>query len=93
MATIIKTDGTRMEVQPENGTDFQLDELQKIVGGYIEIISNWEGDTIMVINEEGKCDGLPFNLVATEVAVAQRMISVYDVIVGDALVCKSNEVR
>lgn len=38
MAKIIKTDGTIVEVTPQNGTDFQLEELQKIVGGYIEVL-------------------------------------------------------
>lgn len=37
MAKIIKTDGTIVEVTPQNGTDFQLEELQKIVGGYIDV--------------------------------------------------------
>ena len=37
MARVIKADGTIVMVSPENGTDFQLDELQEIVGGYIEI--------------------------------------------------------
>ena len=39
MAKIIKTDGTIVEVTPQNGADFQLEELQKIVGGYIEVLS------------------------------------------------------
>lgn len=38
MAEIIKTDGTRRPVHPSNGTDFSLEEMQTIVGGYIE---NW----------------------------------------------------
>lgn len=30
MAEIIKTDGTRQPVQPANGTDFKLEEMQAI---------------------------------------------------------------
>lgn len=33
MATLIKTDGSKLEIQPQNGLDFQLDELQKFVDG------------------------------------------------------------
>lgn len=53
MAKIIKTDGTIVEVTPQNGTDFQLEELQKIVGGYIEVLRLTDNE-IMVANEEGK---------------------------------------
>lgn len=28
MATLIKTDGSKLEIQPQNGLGFQLDELQ-----------------------------------------------------------------
>lgn len=32
-AKLYKTDGTILEVVPSNGTDFQLEELQAMVGG------------------------------------------------------------
>lgn len=38
MAKIIYTDGREVDVTPKNGTDFSLEELQEVVGGYIEII-------------------------------------------------------
>jgi hypothetical protein len=60
MATIFYPDGTSREVSPANGTDFQLDELRSIVGGHIEIIPTRDG-RIMVLNEEGKLEGLPAN--------------------------------
>ena len=40
MTEIIKTDGTRQPVQPANGSDFTLEEMQAIVGGYIELEDN-----------------------------------------------------
>ena len=46
MAKIIKTDGTIVEVTPQNGTDFQLEELQKIVGGYIEVLRLTDNEII-----------------------------------------------
>ena len=64
MATILRVDGDSEEVQPRNGIDFSLEELQKIVGGYIEIVkvSNRQ---IMVVDNEGKLKGKPVNLMAS----------------------------
>ena len=53
-AILLKTDGTSVEVMPENGTDFQLPELYALIGcSMIEILSLYNGK-IMVIDEEGK---------------------------------------
>lgn len=38
MAKVIKAAGAISDVQPKNGKFFELEELQKVVGGYIEII-------------------------------------------------------
>lgn len=95
-AAILKADGTSFVVTPENGTDFNLDELQKIVGGYIEIVpiyATWRmfgSDKIMVVNEEGKLNGLPFNPSAT---LLVRAAGIDDFIVGDVLVCDSSMVK
>lgn len=89
MATIIKTDGAQIEVQPKNGTDFQLEELNEIVGGFIEIVYLRNG-LIMVVNEEGKLNNLPLNEVATRVCLLNGYP---DTIVGNVLVCKSEEVK
>lgn len=34
MAQLINTDGSIKKVEPKNGTDFELEELQKFVDGY-----------------------------------------------------------
>lgn len=93
MARVIKTDGTIIMVSPENGTDFQLDELQEIVGGYIEIrrLCNDE-DEIMVMNEEGKF-GYELNSKATQLAKKHKAIHESDYVCGDVLVCKNNQVK
>ena len=89
-AKIYKADGTIIDnIVPENGTDFQLGELQKIVGGYIEIVSLLDNE-IMVINEEGKLIDLPINEKATE--LYNEVDGFYDYIVGDVLVCDNNMV-
>ena len=82
---IYKTDGSVTDVQQAKGKYFSLEELQKIVGGYIEIIYLGQTGLVMVMNEEGKLDGLPINELASE--IAQGYIQRYDKIVGDVLVC------
>jgi len=87
MATLIKSNGEEVNVTPNNKRDFQLDELQKYVGGFIEIVKTNEGRTI-VINEEGKINELPINQKAT----ALYQYNEFDFIVGDVVVCDSNEI-
>lgn len=88
-AKIYKADGSIIDVKPNNGTDFSLEELQDIVGGYIEIVGLIDNE-IMVINEEGKLIDLPFNETATQ--MYQEVDGFYDYIAGDVLVCDSNMV-
>ncbi len=92
MATIYFTNGTSRFVKPKNGADFQLDELQDIVGGYIEII-NLRNGKILVVNEEGKCDKLELNLTATMIAHNEGRIAESDCIVGNVLFCDSEQVK
>lgn len=87
MAKWIKADGTLLEVHPKNkGQEFTLDELQLYVDGYIECIFLNQRQ-VMVINEEGKLRGLPYNTMATE---AYRLVfqPTDEFIVGDALLCE-----
>jgi uncharacterized linocin/CFP29 family protein len=86
-ALVIKPDGSITTVTPENGTDFQLEELNRFVDGYIEVIRPpGIPGVIMVINEEGKLKDLKFNAVAT-------VIWQVDAIVGNALLCHSDQVK
>ena len=55
MAKIFFTDGSEKEVSPKNGSDFSLEEMQGIVGGYIQMLYLDNGE-LMVVNEEGKLD-------------------------------------
>ena len=91
MAKIYKANGEVLDIQPKSGTDFQLEELQAIVGGLIELIY-LPDNVVMVINEEGKLENLPFNEKATAI-YQQSIFGVEDCIVGDALVCKDEEVK
>ena len=85
MAKIYKTTGEVIEVEPENGKDFKLKELQEIVHGYIELV-DFSPSKYMVVNEEGLLIGLPLNLSAT------RLYN-KNVIVGDVLICNKSQIK
>jgi hypothetical protein len=91
MATLIKADGTRREIQPKNGTDFKLEELQAYVDGYIEIVNLRNGE-LLVINEEGKYI-YDTNNAATDLAHEHHALFPGDYINGDVVLCKDEEVQ
>jgi hypothetical protein len=64
--TVILKAGGEVEVR-EHDKKLTLEEMQAIVGGYVEISSGWyeNAGRQMVVNEEGAIRGLPFNLNAT----------------------------
>jgi hypothetical protein len=108
MAFILYPDGNKEEIQPENGRDFQLPQLRKIVGGRIQLIPTKDG-RLMVLNDDGKLLDFPRNEQATqllrfpsaeEVAALAALPGVMiignpaeDYIVGTVLVCKPHEVK
>ena len=58
-----------------------LKALQEAVGGYIETTPTCLSGLVMVVNEEGKLMGLPFNNTATDLARG-----LYESIVGNAVI-------
>jgi hypothetical protein len=86
MAEWIKVNGDITTVEPKNGTDFKLDELQKYVDGRIEIVPTKDG-RIIVLDEEGKLKDKDANIKATD------LFGRHDYIVGDVLVCDDGEVE
>lgn len=91
MAKLYKTTGEIVEVEPENGSDFSLEELQSFVDGYIEV-AFLDKERVIVINEEGKIKNLPYNENATaEYNKVMRCRA--DYIAGDALICKHNQIK
>lgn len=81
---LIKADTTLEAIRPDNGTDFTLSELHKYIGGYIEIVRVDE-KYVLVVDEEGRLKNKPINKFASKIA--------NQVIVGDAVLCKSKYVR
>lgn len=80
MAVIIKPNGTKEYTEPSNGSVFSLEELQKVVGGYIQLVSITAGGhsgKLMVVNEEGLIRPSPIlNEEASKIAGQQIVGSV-----------------
>ena len=79
---LIKANGTIKTVLMNE--DKRLDQLQKAVGGYIELVY-LQGNKIMVVNEEGLIKRLPYNYKASKIAGKN--------IVGDVIICDVNEIN
>ena len=87
-SVIITTDGLLKKVDPANGTDFSLNELNEIVDGYIEVLHI--GDKLLVCNEEGKLNNLSYNAKATRLINAA---GIKDYIVGNVLFCDKDKIK
>ena len=80
---IIEPSGQETEIIPKNGKHFSLKEMQDIVGGMIEMIRTNDNDYVLILNEEGKLDELPYNSKATD--LVNKCIMPSDYIVGTVL--------
>ena len=89
-AKIIYTDKETEDYTPKNGKTFELDEMQGIVGGYIEIINLKDG-RMMIVDEEGKLNNKAVNILATN--ILRRDHCTTDYIVGTAIVCDADMVK
>jgi len=66
-----------------------LSDWQRLVGGLIEVVPTYHADMEILINEEGKLDGLPFNPIATALYPFRE----YDFLVGTAVIVRLNKRR
>lgn len=83
MATLYKASGKTENVEPHNGETFELDEMQRMAGGWIEFVY-LRDHRIAVVNEEGILRQLPYNETASQVC--------YRHLLGDVLVATRKEV-
>lgn len=83
-ARLIKEDGRLTEIEPKNGTDFKLKELQDYIGGLIEIVY-LPNEFILIVDEEGLLKERQYNMAASFVAG--------QTIVGTAILCKASQVK
>lgn len=70
------------EIKPRNGKKFRLEEAQKLVGGWVEMVHLYNGK-ILLVNEEGRIKNLPYN----------EPVSLYAGmrIVGNAILCEYHQ--
>lgn len=95
-AFILYPNGVRQDVSPSprgnelNPKTFTLEEMQNIVGGYIEVVS-LDDDVYMIVDEEGKLKGKYVNRQATK--IFNKYTKTLDFIVGTVLICTTDMVE
>ena len=88
MAKVIPIEGKEYETK-----DLSLENMQKIVGGYIEIITLKDHKTSMVLNEEGKITDPPLPLNPRANKLAAGSLFEGDYIAGNVIVCQPGELK
>ena len=88
--TVYTPENGKWLCEPKNGRTFELEEMQKIVGGYIELVRLNDG-RIIVVNEDGLNLNLPVNIEATN--ILRRDHSTIQYVVGNAIVCDADMVE
>lgn len=89
-AHVYYPNGDFQETQPNNGTTFELEEMQEIVGGYIEPIRLNDGRMI-IVDEDGKSKDKAVNIPATNILRRDHFTT--DYIVGTAIVCDADMIE
>ena len=77
-------------IAPKAGKKYPLEQLQEIVGGYIQCI-RLSPSTVLVCDDDGKYKGYEVNDLATMI-LRDAFKGSDDFIVGNVLVCKTNEI-
>lgn len=92
MAQLLADDNSRevRTVTPANGRKFTLEEMQAMVGGFVEMLGLPNGQ-ILMFNEEGKYkDGFVLNTSATALARGAK-IAATDGLVGPVVLATREE--
>lgn len=96
MAILIKVDGTIKDIVPSykkgKKVMFTLEQIQKAVEGYFEIVYYDNGKDCMLLNEDGISLNLPFNDKASEELWLNSKAMVCQGVRGNVIVCKLTEV-
>ena len=82
--TLVKIDGTHEDIVRE-GDSWKLKDLQKLVGGYVELIPLPSGGKVMLADEEGMLKHLKTNELATTYAGRP--------IVGDVIIIQRRDFK
>lgn len=80
MAKIFRANGNREDIEYEGPNEtLTIDQLQKVIDGYVEVIKVPNSHNILIVDEEGRFKDKPINVTASK--LAQREI------VGDVVLC------
>lgn len=97
---VVNPDGTQTETQvyPANGKSFTLEELRGFVGGTIDMQLLRKENKWLVVNDNGKLDGLPINEIASEIWRKEYPIEKFPynndgLIVGNVLLSPKHLIR
>lgn len=90
-AQVIKVDGTIVEVEPKNGTDFSLAEMYEHTGCSMVQFASAKDGRIIIVDEEGKMFGKEINAAATELYKYGDHPG-YE-LVGDVLICSPEQIK
>lgn len=91
MAKLFKTNGDVIHISTKY-KKFTGEEINKLVGGYIECVPLFDGNAFAFCNENGKLEHLDYNANATIFASYAGGLSLGDYFVGDVLFTSSDEV-
>lgn len=86
-AWLLRTDGSKRRVEPMNGTDFTLEEVQRLLDVDMVEKKDCPENMIMLMDEEGKQAQSVVNYQATLIVV--DLLLPGDCIVGDVLYCEN----
>ena len=97
METKINTDAAEFKIIEDSKDEPSLKEAQEFVGGYVQGITFPNGD-YLIINEEGKLKGLPYNPEASALWKATFDNDNYitgrkDFVVGPAILIKKKALK
>jgi len=80
MAKIFRANGNREDIEYEGPKEtLTLEQVQKVVDGYVEVIKVPNSHNILIVDEEGKLKNKPINVTASKLAQQE--------IVGDVVLC------
>ena len=82
MAMLIKADGSIKKVRPENGRNFHVKEIERLIGGKCDMHSLGNRNKLFINIQQGSC-ALEFNCDASDLLNAP--------VVGDAIVLSDDE--
>lgn len=81
----IHTDDNIVVNEYDDTEEFELEDFQAFVGGYIEVVPTcFSNKMLILVNETGKLDELPYNKKASIIQHYTR----YDLILGDVVLVK-----